>query len=284
MDLKSLISNDEAECRLAFKKLREHQGIVCKKCMKKEHYWLSGKEQWKCKGCGFRTTLKSGTLLQNSNLPINTWFEAIHIITSNPEGVSANKLKTLLNKKNYETAWRLYHKVRKLINEVEFDSVTTKIKQYSFPNGKRKEVPYSASKDFLVYEPRLRPVHNASSNRIHIKSSYSKFKSILNNIKNSCSGWFDSSREMIDHFDHINTKTLRSLLQLHINISYKYLQNYLSLKIYMSNRVNQSHSIQRDLWDNLGRQLFPTRSSGIIPDTFTRTPSPTSKNNQPLQA
>ena len=36
MDLKSLISNDEAECRLAFKKLREHQGIVCKKCMKKE--------------------------------------------------------------------------------------------------------------------------------------------------------------------------------------------------------------------------------------------------------
>ncbi len=34
---------DEKSCRLHFKNERNRQGVSCKRCSGKEHYWLKGK-------------------------------------------------------------------------------------------------------------------------------------------------------------------------------------------------------------------------------------------------
>ena len=54
---------DEAACRAHFRAARELEGIVCKKCGCKKHWWLKNKDQWKCSGCDFRTTIRSGTFM-----------------------------------------------------------------------------------------------------------------------------------------------------------------------------------------------------------------------------
>ncbi|MGY0407781.1 MAG: transposase, partial [Polaribacter sp.] len=60
---------DEESCKEAFKAYRLEEGIRCKKCGGRLHYWKKNREQWECKNCNHRTTLKSGTVMQSSKLP-----------------------------------------------------------------------------------------------------------------------------------------------------------------------------------------------------------------------
>ena len=56
---------DEASCRTKIKELRESEGITCKKCGCKSHSWKKDKQMWECKSCSFRTSLRSGTVMEN---------------------------------------------------------------------------------------------------------------------------------------------------------------------------------------------------------------------------
>lgn len=122
---------DEASCRLAFKQYREQEGIICKKCSNQTHYWKKKREQWECKRCAYRTTLKSGTVMQNSKLPFQYWFIAMHLLTSTKKSFSAKEVQRQLGHKRYEPIWAMLHKLRsvmglrddnyKLKGEVELD-------------------------------------------------------------------------------------------------------------------------------------------------------------------
>ena len=103
---------DEESCKLKFKQIREQEGVVCRKCGSKEHYWLSTIEHYKCKKCGTRTSLKSGTALENTKLPIRYWFVAMHLITSTKKTFSALEMQRQLGHKYYEPIWAMMHKLR----------------------------------------------------------------------------------------------------------------------------------------------------------------------------
>lgn len=107
------------------------QGVTCKKCGCKKHYWLSGKWQFQCSPCGFRATLKSGTVMENSRLPYWTWFLIMHYMTSTKKGMSACELQRQLGHKRYTTIRGIMHRPRlvmgkrdalyRLADMVEFD-------------------------------------------------------------------------------------------------------------------------------------------------------------------
>lgn len=103
---------DESSCRSDFKEKREQQGVFCKKCKGKQHYWLASKEQWECKHCHFRTTLRSGSMMENSNLPIRTWYLAMAFMSYTKKGLSAKELQRQLGHKRYDTVWSLMHRIR----------------------------------------------------------------------------------------------------------------------------------------------------------------------------
>jgi hypothetical protein len=108
---------DEQSCVSTFKKYREQEGVVCKKCGNKEHYWLKSKELYECKTCHFRMSLKSGTLLENSKLSYQYWFIAIHLMTATKKTISALEMQRQLGHKYYEPIWSMMHKIRRVMSE-----------------------------------------------------------------------------------------------------------------------------------------------------------------------
>jgi len=102
----------EESCRLDFRKKREKEGVICKKCSNHTHYWLKSKKQWQCKACKFRTTLRSGSMMANSNLPVRTWYLAMLFMSFSKKGISAKELQRQLNHNRYDTVWSLMHRIR----------------------------------------------------------------------------------------------------------------------------------------------------------------------------
>lgn len=108
---------DEASCVEFIKEQRIQQGIICKKCSGCKHYWLENKLSFQCAACGFRTSIKSGTVMESSNLPIRTWMMAITFITATKKGFSATELQRQLGMKRYEPVFRMYHKLRAVMGK-----------------------------------------------------------------------------------------------------------------------------------------------------------------------
>lgn len=105
----------ESACRAAFKANRKMVGVTCKKCESKDHYWLATREQFKCKSCGFRTGLRSGTALEASKLPYTYWFTAMFLMTMTKKSISACDMQRILGHKRYEPIWLMMHKLRRVM-------------------------------------------------------------------------------------------------------------------------------------------------------------------------
>jgi transposase-like protein len=114
MNLLNFISQfpDEDSCKLRLKAIRDKEGVTCHHCGGKEHYWKRDKWQYECKACKTRTTLKSGTIMHGSQLPLRYWFIAMHLLTSTKKSFSAVELQRQLGHKHYEAIWTLLHKLR----------------------------------------------------------------------------------------------------------------------------------------------------------------------------
>ncbi len=106
---------DEQSCKEAFKAYRLKAGITCKKCGSTSHYWKKNREQWECKKCQHRTTLKSGTVMHGSKLSFQYWFIAMHLITSTKKSFSAKEIQRQLGHKRYEPIWAMMHKLRSVM-------------------------------------------------------------------------------------------------------------------------------------------------------------------------
>jgi hypothetical protein len=103
---------DEQSCKEAFKAKRLQEGIKCKKCGNNTHYWKKNREQWECKKCAYRTTLKSGTVMENSKLSYQYWFMGMHFLTSTKKTFSAKEVQRQLGHNRYEPIWKMLHKIR----------------------------------------------------------------------------------------------------------------------------------------------------------------------------
>jgi hypothetical protein len=114
---------NEQSCKAHFIESRIQQGIECKKCSTIEHYWLKSKCQFQCKRCKFRTTLRSGTILQSSKLPYKYWYITAHLMSSTKKGFSAHEVQRQLGHNRYEPIWLMMQKVRTAMGKSERNSV-----------------------------------------------------------------------------------------------------------------------------------------------------------------
>jgi transposase-like protein len=77
-----------------------------------KHYWKKDKEMYECSFCGFRTSLKSGTVMHKSKLPYRYWLLAFHLITATKKGFSSKEIQRQLGHKRYQPIWSMVHKIR----------------------------------------------------------------------------------------------------------------------------------------------------------------------------
>ena len=83
--------------------VREKEGIRCKKCERTKHYWRQS--HWQCSECTFRTTLKSGTMMEHSKIPFIKWNAAIAFMSFSKKGILATEIqRQLVHKWNFQTA------------------------------------------------------------------------------------------------------------------------------------------------------------------------------------
>ncbi len=87
------------------------------KCGGTSHYWKSDKMSFECKKCKFRTSLRSGTVMEHSRLPFRYWLLAIHLMTSTKKSISALEMQRQLGHKFYEPIWEMMHKIRLMMGK-----------------------------------------------------------------------------------------------------------------------------------------------------------------------
>jgi len=105
--------DSEETCRNHFKAERDKIGVNCKRCAHTSHYWIKSKWSYECKKCRSRTSLRSGTIMQNSNLSFLVWYKTMFLLTTTKKGFSSKEIQNQLGLKRYEPVWAMVHKLRK---------------------------------------------------------------------------------------------------------------------------------------------------------------------------
>ena len=102
----------EDDCREHFKLERDKIGLTCK-CGSTEHFWIKSRLSYECKKCRSRTSLKSGTIMENSNLSFLIWYKTMFLMSVTKKGFSAKEIQKQLGLKRYEPVRAMVHKLRK---------------------------------------------------------------------------------------------------------------------------------------------------------------------------
>ena len=108
---------DETACIEEFKQKRLEIGVVCKKCEHTEHYFRKSDLKFQCKKCGSRLSLRSGTVMEQSNLPFHYWLLCIELMTLSKKSFSALEMQRMLGHKRYEPIWLMMHKIRRVMSK-----------------------------------------------------------------------------------------------------------------------------------------------------------------------
>ncbi len=103
---------DESSCIEEFKNKRLENGLICKKCSHNLHSFRKADLKFQCRKCGNRIGLRSGTVMENSNLPIRHWMICIELLTLSQRKLSILKIQYLLGHKRYEPIWLMVQKIR----------------------------------------------------------------------------------------------------------------------------------------------------------------------------
>lgn len=122
---------DEAACIAHMRVQRENSDLTCRKCQSRRLSWLSTVHRWECMECKAKTTIRSGTIMMHSKLPILTWYYCMYLMASTTKPISAKDMQQRLGMKRYEPVWYMMQKIRRamgavnakirLKNTVEFD-------------------------------------------------------------------------------------------------------------------------------------------------------------------
>jgi transposase-like protein len=142
MNLGELIAkySSDDRCRAYLEALRWHEEVTCPRCGCNVVTRIAKRPQFDCGLCHYHFSVTTGTVLNDTHLPLWKWFAATYMMIVAKKGVSANQLKRTLAV-SYKTAWYLCHRIRKAMEEAcpEPLSGTVEIDE-TWIGGKRRHV------------------------------------------------------------------------------------------------------------------------------------------------
>ncbi len=120
---------DEASCKAYLVERRWPKGVTCPRCGNQKVYKLTARPfHWLCKSetclkasrTGYRFSLYVGTIFENTNYPLRTWFRVLHLMLSSKKGMSALQIHRMIGSGSYRTAWYIAHRLRAGLADPEF--------------------------------------------------------------------------------------------------------------------------------------------------------------------
>lgn len=99
-------------------------GPICPRCKRGNRISkLAGKSTrigtYKCYQCRNPFTVKVGTVLESSHVPMRHWVQAMYLMCASKKGISANQLARTLGC-DLKTAWFVGHRIREAMRAVGF--------------------------------------------------------------------------------------------------------------------------------------------------------------------
>jgi transposase-like protein len=120
---------DETAARTYLTLRRWPDGPVCPKCGNTKVYVLKARPfNWLCKSeacikrtkTGYRFSLYVGTVFENTNYPLLTWFKVLYLMLQSKKGMSALQIHRMIGTGSYRTAWYIAHRLRAGLADPEF--------------------------------------------------------------------------------------------------------------------------------------------------------------------
>lgn len=140
-ELNKRYGTDE-DCREILTRLRWPEGVTCPRCKNRNVWYVESRKQFTCSECSYQFSVTSGTIFNDSHLPLTTWFMAVLLLVEARKGMSALQLKRTLfglHKGSYKTAWYLCHRIRAAMREAEKPMLDGKIEiDETYVGGKNK--------------------------------------------------------------------------------------------------------------------------------------------------
>ena len=104
-------SDTELRCRLFLERLRWPHGVHCPRCDDQRRICrIEERAQFECGGCGYQFSVRAGTILHASHLPLWKWLLAVYLMAS-ADDITAYRLARTLGI-SYKTAAHLSHTIR----------------------------------------------------------------------------------------------------------------------------------------------------------------------------
>jgi transposase-like protein len=119
MNLVKLVEqfSNEEKAREHLTELRWPNGVKCPRCESDKVSPIKDRKQYSCNACEYQFSVTSGTIFNDSHLPLWKWFLAIYLMTESKKGISACQMQRSLAVA-YRTAWFLCHRIRAAMKDV----------------------------------------------------------------------------------------------------------------------------------------------------------------------
>jgi transposase-like protein len=142
MNLVKLVEqfSNEEKAREHLTELRWPQGVKCPRCQSDNVSPIKDRPQYCCNACQYQFSVTSGTIFNDSHLPLWKWFLAVYLMTESKKGISACQMQRTLDVA-YRTAWFLCHRIRSAIREVNPAPLKGTVEvDETYVGGKRRHV------------------------------------------------------------------------------------------------------------------------------------------------
>jgi len=118
---------DEQSCWTYLLLRRWPAGPKCPRCNNERVYESTARPwHWQCKKCGkdnrspYRFSLKTGTIFEETKMPLRNWFQTLHLMLTSKKGISALQIHRLLGTGSYRSAWYMCMRLRAGMRDPDF--------------------------------------------------------------------------------------------------------------------------------------------------------------------
>ena len=109
----------EDVCRDYLEKLRWPDGKPnCPRCNSESISEITTRNQFDCNACRCRFSVTSGTIFDNTKLPLWKWFAVAYLMLESKKSMSANQISRTVGT-TYKTAWHLCHRIREAMETID---------------------------------------------------------------------------------------------------------------------------------------------------------------------
>jgi transposase-like protein len=117
VDVHTMFPSDE-KCREMLVRLRWPEGPRCLRCKAPAVELETDKQLFYCKDCDYQFTVTTGTVFNDTHLPLFKWFAATMLLCEAKKGMSACQIQRTVGM-SYKTAWYLCHRIRHAMIEAQ---------------------------------------------------------------------------------------------------------------------------------------------------------------------